>query len=104
MLTVKFNDYNGNTIDEQQVEYGKKVAYVPADLAGFETETTVYSFEKWVADIAEVTTESDITFNVTFTAQMKAEPKTFKVTFLNDDNTVIKKDSKEYDYGTVLAS
>ena len=94
--TVRFvND--GTVISETKYGYGTPAAdiEVPADPTKEADAQYTYTFAGWDPAIAEVT--ADATYTATYTTTLNQ----YKVTFVDDDNTVISE--KMYDYGTSAA-
>ena len=85
----------GQTILEtdENVPYGTTPEYNGAEPTKQSTADTVYTFTGWTPDIAPVTGDA------TYTAVFTASPRTYTVTWKNDDGTVLETD-ENVAYGT----
>ncbi|WIF89280.2 InlB B-repeat-containing protein [Acholeplasma laidlawii] len=80
--TVTFKDYNDTELKSETVEYGKS-APAPSD-----PERTGYTFTGWDVDFDNVT--GDLTVTATY------EIKTYTVTFVDEDESVLETQTVEY--------
>ena len=87
---VTFVDDDGTVLDTQEVEYGK-AAVAPTSFGKENTEEHTYTFSGWDTDFSRVTSD------LTVTAVYSAEVNKYKVTFVDDDGTVL--NTQEVEYG-----
>ncbi|SER14198.1 repeat domain (List_Bact_rpt), partial [Lachnospiraceae bacterium NE2001] len=97
---ISFVDEDGTTELKAvtEYEYGTAAADIekPDDPTKNETPEYIYTFDKWTPEIVEVTG------NATYKATYSKTLKKYKVTFVDDDGTVLK-EATEYDFGTKAA-
>ncbi|MDO4420286.1 MAG: InlB B-repeat-containing protein, partial [Ruminococcus sp.] len=87
--TVTFKDYDGTVLSTQTVEEGK-AATAPATPTRPSTATTVYTFSSWDKSF------TNITGDLTVTAQYTESVRKYTVTFNNYNGTKITSVSVEY--------
>ncbi|MBR3988280.1 MAG: starch-binding protein [Clostridia bacterium] len=90
--TVTFKNYDGTVLATRTVEEGK-AATAPSNPTRPSTVSTVYTFSSWDKDF------SNITSDLTVTAQYTESPRQYTVTFNNYDGTKITSVSVEYGKG-----
>ena len=94
-FTIHFVNWNGKELAQYSVQQGDFPFYDLSELGTPErpqdAENT-YKFKGWTPSIVAVTGEA------TYTAEYKATPRTYTVTFYNDDKSVY--DSRTWSYGT----
>ena len=94
--TVKFVDEDGTTVlDTQTLEYGQVPVYDDTTPTKSATAEYTYIFDKWSPAIAAVTGDA------TYTATYKATKRSYEVTFVDEDGTVLQ--SSEVAYGETPA-
>ena len=85
--TITFVDEDGSTVlDEQVLSYGSTPVYAGTVPAKEEDDQYTYSFSGWDPVIV------DVTGNQTYTARYDQTLKTYKVTWVNEDGTVLETD------------
>jgi len=89
--TVKFVDENGTVISTNTYFYGDKIQ-IPADPVKAADEAYTYAFAGWTPAVSEICV-GDATYTATYTATNMD----YKVTFVDEDGSVIS--SKTYHYG-----
>ena len=87
--TVTFVNYDGAVLKTEEVEYGKS-ATAPADPTRPANGECIYTFAGWDKDF------SNITGDITVTAQYTAEGTTYTVIFKDWDGTVLSTQSVVY--------
>ena len=96
--TVIWKNADGTVLEtDENVEYGTTPTYDGETPTKAETIEKTYTFEKWTPAISEVTGD------VTYTAEFTEAPRKYKVTFVDEDGTIVLKEATEYDYGTKAA-
>ena len=93
--TVTFKDEDGTVLSEETYHYGDKVAQPNAPVKAADN-TYTYTFKSWDKEV--VNCNGDAAYTATYTATYID----YTVTFLNWDNSEIKKVS--YHYGEVIVS
>ncbi|MBR6315803.1 MAG: InlB B-repeat-containing protein [Lachnospiraceae bacterium] len=91
---VIWKDEDGKVLETKEYEYGTLPADIekPANPTKDRTDEYTYTFNGWTPEIAQVTGEA------TYTATYKEEKNKYKVTWVNEGQTIAE---KLYDYGTV---
>ncbi|MBE6793311.1 MAG: hypothetical protein E7532_00005, partial [Ruminococcaceae bacterium] len=87
--TVTFKNWDGTVIDTQTVEDGKS-ATAPKDPVRSSTTQYEYTFIGWDTDFTNVTTD------LTVTAEFEESVKTYLVVFIDSDGTVYSEQNVEY--------
>ncbi len=98
--TVTFVDDNGDVLKEAaSYDYGTAAGSIakPDDPTKAEDQGYTYTFAGWSPEI------SDVAADVTYTATYTATPKTYAVTFVDEDGETILKEAATYNYGTPAA-
>ena len=80
--TVNFVDHDGTLISTDVYDKGQ-MPVLPADPARADTEAYTYTFSGWSPAVTAVT--GDVTYTATYTVT----PRTYTVTFKNEDGTVL---------------
>ncbi len=89
--TVKFVDEDGVTVlDEQILEYGEKPEYKGETPTKATTDEYIYTFIGWTPEIAAVTGDA------TYTAVYEQKSNSYKVTFKNEDGSVLYEENFKY--------
>ena len=88
--TVTWKNYDDNVIKTETLPYGALPEYAGDTPTKDSSVSKVYSFAGWSPMVKEV--EGDATYVATF----KEETRTYKVTWLNDDGSVLKADDVLY--------
>ena len=92
--TITWIDGDGKTLKTEQVAYGETPDYVGDVPTKAETAQYTYAFNNtWTPAIVAVTGDA------TYTAQFNNTLRSYTITWLNDDNSVI--DKTNVDYGVV---
>ncbi len=87
---VRFVDEDGTLLQTDSVEYGMLPEYRGAEPHKESTAQYYYTFAGWGTDLSAVTQ------NITYTATYTASLRSYTITFLNEDSTVIKTDTCLY--------
>ena len=88
--TITWKNYDDNVIKTETIPYGTLPTYEGDTPIRENTAQTAYSFAGWSPNIKEV--EGDATYVATFSE----ETRSYKVTWLNDDGSVLKVDEVLY--------
>ena len=96
--TVTFKDEDGSVLKADAYDYGTAAADIvlPDAPSKPDGDHASYVFDGWSPDL------SDVTEDAVYTATYREVLKTYTVTFVDDDGTVIKA-AAEYVYGTAAA-
>lgn len=89
--TIIFKNENGNILEEQIYKYGEVPAYKGETPTKAATKKYEYKFKGWNKEIVKVTEEA------TYTATFDEILRKYKITFADEDGTVL--EEKEYKYG-----
>ena len=89
---ITWKNYDGSTLKVSSVAYGTVPQYDGINPTKPEDTGYTYSFSGWSPEVVAVTGEA------TYTAQYDAVPKTFSVTFYDEDGTTVL-DSQTVAYG-----
>ncbi len=92
--TVKFYDYNGNTISEEKYHYGDLVA-IPENPTRDADETYTYTFKGWDSPVTVCTGNNE------YTAVYNREYIRYSVVFKDYDGRILS--SRTYRYGDTVA-
>ena len=92
--TVTFCDEDGTVLQESEVAYGEVPSYTGATPTKAADAQYTYTFSAWDKVVSAVTDD------VTYTAQYRATTNTYTVTWVNEDGTLLEKDSAVA-YGTM---
>ena len=86
---VTWLDEDGSLLREDTVEYGEMPEYGenPTKAA---TDEYTYTFDKWTPELEAVTKDA------TYQASYKAEKNSYKVTWLDEDGSLLREDTVEY--------
>ena len=87
---VTFTDENGTVLQQGEVEYGTVPAYTGAVPTKTSTAQYTYTFKGWDKELAAVTG------TVTYKAVFEQVVNTYKVTFQNDDGSILQEQDVEY--------
>lgn len=93
---IRFADEDGNVLDEQTLAYGETPEYAGVTPTKAGNAQYSYAFKGWDPAITEVTGEQ------TYTAQFEETVNTYKVTWKDEDGTVLETDPA-VPYGTMPA-
>ncbi|MBQ7123826.1 MAG: InlB B-repeat-containing protein, partial [Oscillospiraceae bacterium] len=92
--TVTWADEDGNELEkDENVPYGTTPSYDGETPTKAATTQHTYTFTGWSPEI------NTVTGDVTYTAQFSSTVNKYKVTFVDENGTVLK-EATEYDYGT----
>ncbi len=86
---VTFLDYDGTVLETQTVKRGS-TAKISADPVRERDEQYTYTFTGWDGDVTNI--QGDITVTATYTQSLNV----YKVTFVNDDGTILKTEEVEH--------
>ena len=87
---VIFKNADGTILQSSSVEYGSTPSYVGAAPTKDATAQYTYTFAGWDKEITSVTGD------ITYTAIYESEVNKYKVTFVNEDETVLSTSDIEY--------
>lgn len=91
--TITWKNYDGTVLKTDQVPYGETPTYTGEEPTKEQTTQRTYTFDKWSPEISAVEDNKD------YIASFKDEPRKYKVTWKNEDGSIIKVD--DVPYGTV---
>ena len=95
--TITWVDGNGNTLDTDTLAFGETPVYDGETPTKTATAQYTYSFNNtWSPAITTVSGDA------TYTAQFDSTVNKYKVTFVDEDDTVLQAEA-QYDYGTAVA-
>ena len=92
--TVTWKDYDGKILDEGEILYGAYPAYPNPTPTRPKDNQYTYTFIGWDKELTPVLED------VTYTAIYDKTLNKYKVTFVDNNGTILK-EAKEYDYGTL---
>ena len=99
---VLWKNADGTATIEQDLEqsYGSAIAYNSATPTKQATAAATYAFDGWSTTVGDnvVVLPATVTGDATFYAHFAATPKTYTITFVRDDGSLI--DKQEVAYGT----
>lgn len=82
--TIRWQNYNDSEFyTEENVPYGTTPSYTGETPSRPSTNTIVYTFTGWSPNITEITGDT------TYTAQFSGAQRTYIITWVNEDNTVV---------------
>ncbi len=87
---VQFVNEDGTVLQEETLDYGTLPSYKGETPEKEEDEQYIYTFDKWDAEIAEVTGDA------VYTATYKTKTKSYEIKFVNFDGTELYKVIVEY--------
>ena len=87
---IRFVNYDGTELESKTMDKGQKPSYTGETPTKPEDVENTYTFDGWTPEITPVTC------SVTYTATFKATKKTYTITWLNDDNSLIEETTVEY--------
>ena len=86
---VTWLDEDGSLLREDTVEYGEMPEY-GANPTKAATDEYTYTFDKWTPELEAVTKDA------TYQASYKAEKNSYKVTWLDEDGSLLREDTVKY--------
>ena len=86
--TITWKNDDGRVIDQTTVEYGKTPTHAPAEKEP--TPDFIYTFKGWTPEIVEATSDA------AYTAVFDEELRSYTITWLDDDGSVIDTTSVAY--------
>ena len=86
---VTWLDEDGSLLREDTVEYGEMPEY-GANPTKAATDEYTYTFDKWTPELEAVTKDA------TYRASYKAEKNSYKVTWLDEDGSLLREDTVKY--------
>ena len=92
--TVTWQNWDGTTILQEQVEYGTVPAYDGETPTKAQDAQYFYEFSGWAPEVVAVTGDA------TYTAAYEGVLRTYTVTWVNDDGSVLETD-EDVPYGTI---
>ncbi len=99
---VTFVDEDGTTVlkETKAYEYGTLVTNIekPEEPTKARTQKYTYEFAGWDNEIVNVT--EDVTYKATYLSTINK----YNVTFVDEDGTTVLKETKAYEYGTLVAN
>ena len=91
--TVTWNNYDGTLLKSEKLNYGAVPSYSGTKPTRAETAQYTYTFDGWSPTVAKVTGDA------TYTATFKSNETSYKITWKNEDGSVLKTETVVY--GTV---
>ncbi len=92
--TVTWKDEDGTVLEtDENVEYGAMPSFHGQTPSKASNEQYTYTFAGWTPEVATV--QGDVTYMATYTSTLRS----YTITFLNEDGSVLK--TEEVEYGTM---